>query len=59
MATRLRTIDLPLGDSIPVLCQGTAQVGRDEARWEDEVVALNVDCRRHLPVSACAYTRGA
>jgi diketogulonate reductase-like aldo/keto reductase len=42
MATRLRTIDLPLGDSIPVLCQGTSHLGRDEARWDDEVAALQL-----------------
>ena len=42
MATRLRTIDLPSGASIPVLCQGTAHAGRDEARWDDEVAALQL-----------------
>jgi aryl-alcohol dehydrogenase-like predicted oxidoreductase len=38
----IRRIDLPLGDSIPVLGQGTLGLGGDPDRWDAEVAALQL-----------------
>ncbi len=42
MAAAVKRIELPLGDSIPVLGQGTWHFGEDPARWDDEVAALQL-----------------
>ncbi len=41
-ATSIRRLDLPLGESIPVLGQGTAGMGEDPERWDAEVTALQL-----------------
>jgi len=41
-ATAIRRLELPLGESIPVLGQGTAGMGEDPERWDAEVAALQL-----------------
>jgi diketogulonate reductase-like aldo/keto reductase len=41
-ATAVRRLELPLGESIPVLGQGTARMGEDPERWDAEVAALQL-----------------
>jgi diketogulonate reductase-like aldo/keto reductase len=41
-STGVRTTNLPSGESVPVLGQGTWHVAEDRARWKEEVAALRV-----------------
>ena len=41
-ATAIRRLELPLGESIPVLGQGTAGLGEDSEHWDAEVAALQL-----------------
>jgi diketogulonate reductase-like aldo/keto reductase len=61
MATQVRRVTLPLGDSIPVLGQGSLHLGEDEDRWDDEVAALQLGLDLGLTVidTSEAYGDGA
>jgi diketogulonate reductase-like aldo/keto reductase len=61
VAASIPRIGLPLGDSIPVLGQGTLGMGIDEDRRDDEVSALQVgiDAGMTLIDTGAAYGDGA
>ena len=61
MATQVRRVTLPLGDSIPVLGQGSLHLGEDEDRWDDDVAALQLglDLGMTLIDTSEAYGDGA
>jgi diketogulonate reductase-like aldo/keto reductase len=58
MATQMRRIALPLGDSIPVLGQGSLHLGEDEDRWDDEVAALQLGLDLGMTVIDTSETYG-
>jgi len=42
LATAVRTIELPSGDTMPALGQGTWHLGEDSRRRTDELAALRL-----------------
>jgi diketogulonate reductase-like aldo/keto reductase len=60
-AAAIRRNELPLGDSVPVLGQGTSHLGKDEDRWDHEVAALQLglDLGLTLIDTSEAYGDGA